>query len=104
MHAIRNTEDQAQRLRLTMELARTIPTDQITTWLDQGLFTRREGFAIALFSRLLEQRLMAEDPAGYLTRQLQNSKDISEEDMLNFTGEHLELFLTQARSLSSPGA
>lgn len=104
MQAIRSTEDQGQRLRLTMELARTIPKDQITTWLDQGLFTRREGFAIALFSRLLEQRLMTEDPAGYLTRQLQNSKDISEENMLNFTGEHLELFLTQARSLSSPGS
>ncbi|MFT6862665.1 MAG: hypothetical protein ACJAVK_001224, partial [Akkermansiaceae bacterium] len=104
LQIIRDTEDQAQRLRLTINLARAIPTDQIQTWLDQGLFSRREGFAIVLFSRVLEQRLMTEDPERYLARQLQNRNYISEEDMLNFTGENLDLYLNQLRTLSDAGA
>jgi len=60
----------------TIDLVYSIPVAEIELWIDQALFTQREGFSHTLFRKLIEERWRSEDPDGYAFWVLKNGDGI----------------------------
>jgi len=58
----------------TIDLVYSIPISEIELWIDQALFTQREGFSHTLFRKLIEERWRSEDPDGYTFWILKNGQ------------------------------
>jgi len=91
-------------MRHAMELARTLPLNQAGRWLDEGLFSQREGYALTLFTKILEQRWRTEDPDGYLVWQLGNGQNVSKEEMARLAERNPDLLLVNIRLIEDPNA
>lgn len=99
MRAIHDSKNESERMRAALELAKTLPLDQAEKWLDQGLFTQREGFALTLFTKTLRKRWQTADPDGFLVWQLENGESISKEEMARFAGSNPDQLLVKIRNL-----
>lgn len=104
MRAIRDAHDEGDRMRHAMELAKTLPLNQAGRWLDEGLFSQREGYALTLFTKILEQRWRTEDPDGYLVWQLGNGRSVSKEEMARLADRNPDLLLVNIRLIEDPDA
>ncbi len=104
MRMIRDSQNESDRLNSAIELAKSLPLNQAGKWLSEGLFSQREGFALTLFTRTLEQRWKAEDPDGYLIWQLREGKEISTEEMDRLLQGQSDLLLASIRLIQEPGA
>ena len=104
MRAIRDSKNERDRMHSAIELARSLPLDQAGKWLEEGLFSQREGFALTLFTRILEKRWAAEDPDGYLVWQLGNGKGVSKKEMARLSESNPDLLLSSIRLIQDPEA
>ena len=57
LRSIRDSPDEQSRILATLNLARTLPLSEAGKWLDQGLFSQREGFALTIFNKTLVDAL-----------------------------------------------
>lgn len=70
--AIRASRDPGERMRVTIELASMLPASEFATWMNGGWFTIRGGAELTLFTRIIQERWMTEDPEGLLLWSLKN--------------------------------
>lgn len=61
---IRNAATPAERMRATIELANSLSLTEFSAWLGGGWFTLRDGPELIVFTRLLRERWLREDPEG----------------------------------------
>lgn len=52
------------RMRATIDLANSLPVSEFAAWMDGGYFNLRGGAELTLFSKILMERWMKEDPEG----------------------------------------
>ncbi|YCM42278.1 hypothetical protein V2O64_13280 [Verrucomicrobiaceae bacterium 227] len=81
MQAIRSASSEPDRIRAAIALARSLPITEAKRWLDEGLFSQREGFALTIFTQILKQRWGQGDPEGFLVWQLSNGEAPSKEEL-----------------------
>jgi len=70
LEQIRKTDSFAERMRLTLALAHSIPNHDIFAWLKGGWFNPGDGFETRLFTRVLSDRLEVADPVALARWQL----------------------------------
>ncbi|YCM43000.1 hypothetical protein V2O64_16960 [Verrucomicrobiaceae bacterium 227] len=104
MRAIRDSRNEGERMHSAIALAKSLPLDQAGKWLDEGLFSQREGYALTLFTKILEQRWRTEDPNGYLIWQLGNGRSVSTEEMARLSENNPELLLSSIRLIQDPNS
>lgn len=61
---IRESDTLRERLRMTMDLAESIPFADIDSWLEGGWFHPGDGYEMTLFNRILTDRRSQEAPDG----------------------------------------
>lgn len=62
LDAIRAAGSAKERLRATLGFAGDLPPSEFAAWLDGGWFNLREGFDQALFTRIVKERWLEENP------------------------------------------
>ncbi len=72
LDAIRRAGSPEARMRATLDLANSLPPSEFAAWLDGGFFTLREGAELTLFTKILQERWLLEDPEGLLLWSLKN--------------------------------
>jgi hypothetical protein len=87
MAQLKAISDPKERQRAAIELANSIPTDQIGKWLEGEWFSTSEGFDLSLFNRILMERLAKESPVECFM--------ISSEKNLGYTPKMLDAAMTQ---------
>lgn len=102
MRAIRDSQNEGERMNSAIELAKSLPLDQAGKWLDEGLFSQREGYALTLFTKILVKRYRTEDPDGYLVRQLGNGRRVSTEEIARLSESNPDLLLASIRLIQDP--
>ncbi|MBK1833208.1 hypothetical protein [Roseibacillus ishigakijimensis] len=90
LKGIRSARSEGERMRGAIALARSLPIEEAARWLDEGLFSQREGFAQTLFIKILQERWQREDPNGYLVWQIGNGKQASAEQLARLADEDPE--------------
>lgn len=70
LEQIRKADSFAERMRLTLTLAHSIPDHDIFAWLKGGWFNPGDGYETRLFTRVLTDRLAAADPTALARWQL----------------------------------
>lgn len=104
MRAIRDSQNERDRLLAAIALAKSLPLNKAGQWLDEGLFSQREGFALTLFTRILEKRWRTTDPDGYLVWQLGKGRSVSKEEMARLCERNPDLLLASIRLMRDPEA
>jgi len=104
MVAIRDSRNEKERMLAAIELAKTLPLKNAAQWLDEGLFSQREGCALVIFTTILKKRWRAEDPDGYLVWQLGHGESVSRKEMVRFAESNLDLLLASIRGIQDPDA
>lgn len=62
---IRDAPNDTERMRATIGLANSLPPSEFESWLSGGWFNIRDGADFMLFTTLIRERWMAEDPEGF---------------------------------------
>ncbi|MEY3897285.1 MAG: hypothetical protein RLZZ214_2806 [Verrucomicrobiota bacterium] len=73
LDAIRGAGSPEARLRATLDLANSLPPSEFAAWLDGGYFSLREGAELTLFTKILQERWLLEDPEGLILWSIKNS-------------------------------
>ncbi|MES2996158.1 MAG: hypothetical protein V4733_05040 [Verrucomicrobiota bacterium] len=73
MASIRALEAPEDRMRATIDLAKTLPVSEFDSWMTSRWFSTGRGFDLSLFNKILKERWENEDPEGYLTWKLRNN-------------------------------
>lgn len=67
MASLRVASNPAERTRAILDLAQSIPVNEIAQWLNHDWFDLRSGYDYNLFMNILRERWANEDPYSYLT-------------------------------------
>lgn len=102
MNEIRESKNEGERMRMAIEFAKSLPLEKAGKWLNGGLFRKREGYALALFTKILEQRWSREDPDGYLVWKFENGRDVSKEEIARLAESNPEKLLAKIRLIHDP--
>ncbi|MGJ8725653.1 MAG: hypothetical protein ACSHYB_13925 [Roseibacillus sp.] len=99
LQSIFDSFDEPSRIHKAIALARTLPLSEAGKWLEQGLFSQREGYALIAFTQALKERWKKEDSTGYALWQIENGLSPTEQQMTVLADSDPELLLTRIRLL-----
>lgn len=69
---VRGAATPEARMRATIDLANSLPVSEFGTWMEGGYFNLRGGAELTLFTKILMERWMKEDPEGLVEWSLKN--------------------------------
>ncbi|MEO0017239.1 MAG: hypothetical protein RLZZ522_522 [Verrucomicrobiota bacterium] len=72
LDAIRRAASPDARMRATLDLANSLPPSEFAAWLDGGFFTLRDGAELTLFTKIIQERWLLEDPEGLILWSIKN--------------------------------
>jgi len=70
--SVRAASSPEARMRATIDLANSLPVSEFGAWMDGGYFNLRGGAELTLFSKILMERWMKEDPEGLVEWSMKN--------------------------------
>lgn len=70
--AVRGAANPEARMRATIDLANSLPVSEFGAWMEGGYFNLRGGAELTLFSKILMERWMKEDPEGLVVWSMKN--------------------------------
>ena len=100
LQSIREAPTEQSRILASLNLARTLPLSEAGKWLEQGLFSQREGFALTAFNKALKERWQIEDPEGYGLWEIGTVYPPDEQRMAELADANPELLLARIRLIT----
>jgi hypothetical protein len=93
MAVVRNSGTSADRLRATIALANSLPVSAFGDWLSGAWFTLREGPEFTLFTQILRERWLREDPEGFILWSMKNDPEETSSLLATWTESEPRKFL-----------
>ena len=101
MRSLSALASEKERVRASLELAKTIPLAEIRAWIEKGLFTQRKGYAATAFRKALLHRWEEESPDDFLVWQIETGANTSSTALMGLAESRPELFNQIFRGLSA---
>ena len=104
MKSLSALSSEKERVRASLDLAQTIPLADIRAWIEQGLFTQRQGYAATAFRKALLYRWEKDAPDDFLIWKIETGINTSSTALTGLVERRPELFLQIVHSLDSASA
>ena len=103
MAAIRGAATPEQRMRATIDLARSLPISELELWLEKRWFDSGDSFDFTLFNKIARQRWEAEDREGLIAYYLKSNSPRAREMLAKLATEDPARALALSFDKSNPG-
>jgi hypothetical protein len=102
MRNLRALGGEQDRMRASIEMARTLPSSEIRQWLDSGKFNLRRGYALTLFQKIAFERWSQEEPVDFITWVGENQSSDYGAHLANILKNHPEALQEALSSITEP--